>query len=511
MSHAPIRSVVIVGGGSAGWMTAAALSRLCAAGMSLTLVESEEIGTVGVGEATIPPLLDFNAALGIDEAAFVAATRATFKLGIEFVDWGRLGDRYLHPFGTIGRAQMGVPFHQMWLRQRLLRRPDLDPGALGPYSIAAAAAMRGRFAKPTANRDAVLSGLSYAYHFDAGLYARFLRNFAEQRGVRRVEGRIASIEKRGEDGFLTGVTLRDGRRVEGEFFIDCSGFRALLLGEALGVPYRSWRHWLPCDSAVAVPTERIGPPLPYTRATADSAGWRWRIPLQHRTGNGHVYSSSHASDEVARTALIDGLDAPATAEPRVLRFVPGRRERMWERNCVAIGLSGGFIEPLESTSIHLIQQGILRLLALFPDSGFAGEEIDAYNAWLVEEYEHIRDFIILHYHASTRDDSDFWCDVRAAPLPDSLAERLALWRGKGRLLPIANGLFTTDSWLAVLVGQNILPAAADPMTVLLPPDETGRFLAHLRSVIARTAEALPFHEAFLDGTAAHPLPERRVG
>ena len=510
MTPAPVRSVVIAGGGSAGWMTAAALSRLCAAGVSVTLVESEEIGTVGVGEATIPPLLDFNAALGIDEAAFVAATGATFKLGIEFVDWGRRGDRYLHPFGTIGRAQMGVPFHQIWLRQRLLRRAELDPGDLGSYSIAVAAALGGRFAKPAANPDAVLSGLAYAYHFDAGLYARFLRDFAEARGVRRVEGRIVAVGQRGEDGFLADLTLADGRRVAGDLFVDCTGFRSRLLGEALGVPYRDWRHWLPCDRAIAVPSVRIAPPLPYTRAIADRAGWRWRIPLQHRTGNGHVYSSDHLGDDEAVQALLAGLDASASGEPRRLRFAPGRRERLWAKNCVAIGLSGGFVEPLESTSIHLIQQGILRLLALFPDTGFAAAEVDAYNRWLVEEYEHIRDFIILHYHATTRDDAPFWRDVRAAVPPDSLAERLALWRGKGRLLPIANGLFTADSWLAVLIGQNILPAAADPLASMLPPAETARFLSHLRAVIARTAAAMPAHEAFLAPTPDLRRAERRA-
>ncbi|PCD03614.1 tryptophan halogenase [Sphingomonas spermidinifaciens] len=503
-----IGRVVIVGGGSAGWMTAAALSRLCAAGVEVTLVESDAIGTVGVGEATIPPLLDFNAALGIDEPAFVKATRATFKLGIEFVDWARRGERYLHPFGRIGRAQMGVPFHQIWLRQRQLRRPDLDPGPLGAYSIAEAAAVRGRFAKPVANPEAVLSGLSYAYHFDAGHYARFLRDFAEARGVRRVEGRIAAVERRGEDGFITGVTLDDGRRVEGELFADCSGFRSLLLGEALGVPYRSWQHWLPCDRALAVQSEPTAPLLPYTRATADVAGWRWRIPLQHRTGNGHVYSSAHLGDEAAREALLAGLDAPALSQPRMLRFVAGRRERLWDRNCVAIGLSGGFIEPLESTSIHLIQQGITRLLSLFPDTGFAEGEVAAYDRLMVEEYEHIRDFIILHYHATARRDSAFWRDVAAAELPDSLAERIELWRGKGRLLPIPNGLFTEESWLAVLIGQGILPTGSDPFAAILPAGETARFMAHLRHVVARTAEAMPFHEDFLGGDARIEPQER---
>jgi tryptophan halogenase len=492
-----LSKLVIVGGGSAGWMTAAALSRLTAAGIAVTLVESEEIGTVGVGEATIPPLLDFNAAIGIDEHAFVAATQGTFKLGIEFVDWGKLGDRYIHPFGQCGRPTLGVNFHQIWLRQLLLGRPDTDPGPLGDYAIAIAAAIRGRFTKPASNPEAVLSGLAYAYHFDAGLYARFLRGHAEARGVTRIEGKIERVEQSEDDGFLTAVVLADGRRIDGDFFVDCSGFRALLLGQALDVPYRSWKHWLPCDSAVAIPTANVEPPRPYTRSTADRAGWRWRIPLQHRVGNGHVYSSSHVGDAEAQQALLDGLDGAPIADPRVLRFTAGRRERLWEKNCVAIGLAGGFIEPLESTSIHLIQSGIFRLMGLFPDRGFGQVEIDEYNRLLIEEYEHIRDFIILHYHATERSDSDFWNHCRTMELPDSLAAKLELWRGKGRLFPANNSLFREDSWLSVLVGQNLIPTGHDPLVGMLPVEETGEFMRHMRDVVARTAEAMPRHEDYI--------------
>ncbi|MCW3836475.1 tryptophan halogenase family protein [Sphingomonas canadensis] len=493
----PVSRIVILGGGSAGWMAAAALSRLVSAGASVTLVESDAIGTVGVGEATIPPLLDFNAALGIDEHEFVAATQGSFKLGIEFVDWGRLGDRYIHPFGKYGPSTHGINFHQLWLRQHLLGTAETDPGRIDDYAIAIAAAVRGRFSRPSGNPKAVLSSLGYAYHFDAGLYARFLRGYAERHGVVRIEGKVGRVEQAPEDGFLTALVLEDGRRVEGDFFVDCSGFRAVLLGEALGVPYRSWKHWLPCDSAVAVPTEGAGPPLPYTRSTAGAAGWRWRIPLQHRVGNGHVYSSDHISDAAAQQALIEGLDARPIADPRVLRFTAGRREKLWEKNCVAIGLAGGFIEPLESTSIHLIQSGIFRLLGLFPDRGFSPAETGEYNDWLIEEYEHIRDFIILHYHATTRDDSDFWNHCRSMKLPDSLAARLELWRGKGRLLPRHNLLFKEESWLAVLLGQNIVPAASDPLAAMLPVDETARFLAHMRDMVARTAEAMPRHEDYI--------------
>jgi tryptophan halogenase len=478
-------------------MTAAAMARLVAAGVAVTLVESDEIGTVGVGEATIPPLQDFNKALGIDENAFVAATQGTFKLGIEFVDWGRVGDRYVHPFGKYGRSIFGIAFHQLWLRQHLLGDPARDPGRIDQYAIAIAAARRRRFAKPATNPEAVLSGLGYAYHFDAGLYARFLRNHAEAGGVARVEGRIAVVEQAPGDGSIAAVVLADGRRIAGDFFVDCSGFRSLLLGEALGVPYRSWQHWLPCDRAIAVPTASVEPPTPYTRSSAEAAGWRWRIPLQHRVGNGHVFSSAHVDDERALRRLLDELDAAPIAEPRTLRFTAGRRERLWDRNCVAIGLAGGFIEPLESTSIHLIQSGIFRLMSLFPDLGFDPVEIDAYNRGIVEEYEHIRDFIILHYHATTRSDSDFWNHCRTMEIPDSLAARLDLWRGKGRFFPVHNALFTQESWIAVLLGQNLIPCAADPLAAMLPVDETARLLAHLRDLVARTAEAMPRHEDYI--------------
>jgi len=449
-----------------------------------------------VGEATIPPIRDFNRMLGIDEAEFLRETQASFKLGIEFVDWGALGDRYIHPFGTYGRPTFGLSFHQLWLRQHLLGGEN-EPGPIGDYAISIAAARRGRFNKPSANPEAVLSGLRYAYHFDAGLYAGYLRGYAEERGVRRIEGKIGRVEQMPETGHIAAVVLEDGRRIEGDFFVDCSGFRSLLLGETLGVPYRSWLDWLPCDSAYAVPTANNGPPTPYTRATAGTAGWRWRIPLQHRTGNGHVFSSAHIENQAALDQLLTGLDAPAIAEPRLLRFTPGRRERLWEKNCVAIGLSGGFIEPLESTSIHLIQSGITRLMALFPDTGFGAREIGEYNHWLVEEYEHIRDFIILHYHATQRSDSAMWDHCRTMTVPDSLAERLALWGAKGRMFRAHNSLFFEESWIAVLTGQNIIPAAADPLTAMLPVDETRAFMTHLREIVAQTAEAMPRHEDYI--------------
>ena len=493
----PITRLVIVGGGSAGWMTAAAVARMISAGVSVTLVESDDIGTVGVGEATIPPLVDFNTALGIEENEFVAATQGTFKLGIEFADWGRIGDRYIHPFGKFGKQTLGLSFHQFWLRMRLLGDAAPDPGSFGDFAIAIAAAERRRFGRPVPNPEAVLSTLAYAYHFDAGLYAAFLRRRAEAQGVVRIEGKITRAEQDSETGHIAAVQLADGRRIAGDFFVDCSGFRSLLLGETLGVPYRSWQHWLPCDRAIAVPCASAGPPVPYTRSTAETAGWRWRIPLQHRVGNGHVFSSAHIDEDVARDRLLAELDAPPLADPRTLRFTAGRRERLWEKNCVAIGLSAGFVEPLESTSIHLIQQGIFRLMALFPDSGFSPVEIDEYNRWLITEYEHIRDFIILHYHATARDDSDFWNHCRTMEIPDSLAGRIELWRGKGRILPHYNSLFFEDSWVAVLLGQNIMPRSCDPLTAMLPVANTAQFLSQMRDIISRTADAMPRHEDYI--------------
>jgi tryptophan halogenase len=493
----PVRKVVIVGGGTAGWMAAAALSRLTATGVAITLVESDEIGTIGVGEATIPSLHDFNRMLGIDEDEFVRATGATFKLGIEFVDWGRRGDRYLHPFGTYGRDVQGLKFHQLWLRQARLDGAMGDVGRLDEYCLSAVAARAGRFTRPSADPAAVLASLGYAFHFDAGLYARFLRNMSEEAGVTRIEGKVVAVDRDAVNGHIAAVTLADGRRIDGELFVDCSGFRSLLLGEALGVRFTSWQHWLPCDSALAVPSASGGALLPYTRATAGRAGWRWRIPLQHRTGNGHVYASAFCSDAAAEDDLLQGLDGAALADVRKLRFVAGVRERLWEGNCVAIGLAGGFLEPLESTSIHLIQSGIARLLSLFPDASFAGPERDEYNRLLGLEYQQVRDFIILHYHATTRNDSAFWDHCRTMQIPASLASKIDLWRSKARVIRDQGGLFTEDSWIAVLAGQEAPPASYDPLVDTLSIEETARFMRHMRDLIGKTAAAMPRHEDFI--------------
>lgn len=505
----PIRSLVVVGGGTAGWMTAAALSRLTATGMTVTLVESEEIGSVGVGEATIPPLLDFNQLLGIDEDEFVRETQATFKLGIEFLNWARRGDRYIHPFGVYGRDGPGVKFHHIWLRDRQIAGEPGEPGDIGDYCVSVVAARHNRFTRPTTTPGAVLSTLRYAFHFDASLYARYLRRYAESGGVTRVEGRIEGVAQDPETGFISSVQLSDGRAIAGDFFVDCSGFRSMLLGEKLGVPYLSWQHWLPCDRAIAVPCSGTADPTPFTRSTASAAGWRWRIPLQHRIGNGHVFSSAHLEHQRALDELMHGLDGAPLGEPRTLRFEAGRRDRLWEKNCVGIGLAGGFIEPLESTSIHLIQSGIFRLMGLFPDRGFDQSEIDEYNRMLVEEYERIRDFIILHYSATERDDSEFWNHCRTMTIPATLADKIELWRGKGRVFRQQSDLFTDDSWIAVLLGQRRFPEGHDPLTDTLPVDESRRFLASIRDVIRKTALAMPSHGDFIARHCrAEPLEPR---
>ncbi|MDT8758535.1 tryptophan 7-halogenase [Sphingomonas psychrotolerans] len=492
MSAAPIRSVVIVGGGTAGWMTAAALARMVRAGVEVTLVESDAIGTVGVGEATIPPIRSFNAMLGIDENDFLAHTRGSMKLGIEFVDWNAPGHRYLHPFGEYGFSIEGVRFHQIWRKLRTAGRA----GPIEDYSMCAVATRLNRYAAPPTEQSSPLSQLVQAYHFDAALYAGYLRRYAESRGVRRREGKITEVALRGADGFIESVTLEDGSRIGGELFVDCSGFRGLLIEEALHTGYEEWTHWLPCDRALAVPTVSAGPLAPCTRATARAAGWQWRIPLQHRTGNGYVYSSAHMSDDEAAATLLANLDGEPLGEPRPLRFTTGRRKLAWNRNCVAIGLSSGFLEPLESTSIHLIQAGIARLLGLFPDSGWVDAERDSYNDFTRAQYEQVRDFVILHYKANGRDEP-LWRQAREMPVPDSLARRIDLFRNRGRVFRQEDELFAETSWIAVMLGQGIIPQGWDPVADALDSEQLAGMLERIRSTFRRAAEAMPDHAAYL--------------
>jgi len=491
----PIRRLVIVGGGTAGWMAAAAISRIMGpTGIRIELVESEEIGTVGVGEATIPQINLFNAMLGLDEHEFVRATNATYKLGIEFRDWTHLGHRYVHPFGFYGLNMMGIEFHHHWLKGRTLG--DMTP--LDDYSLGIVAALNGRFEHPRPDLpNSPLSKIAYAFQFDASLYARFLRRMAEANGVVRTEGKIVEVIQNRENGHVEALALESGGRIEGDFFVDCSGFRGLLIEQTLQAGFEDWSKWLPCDRALAVPCELGGDANPLTRSTARTAGWQWRIPLQHRIGNGHVYSSAHMSDDEAASILLANLDGAPLADPRPLKFKAGRRHKTWDKNVVALGLAGGFLEPLESTSIHLVQTGIAKLLTLFPTRDIRQVEIDRYNAQVEREYVDIRDFLVLHYKATRRDDSPFWDYCRTLPPPEGLAAKLDMFRANGRIFREHEELFTETSWLSVMVGQGIEAGAYHPAADLLPDEETLTRLKHIREVVAGTAAELPTQAEFL--------------
>jgi tryptophan 7-halogenase len=497
----PVRDIVIVGGGTAGWMSAAAMSKLLGESCRIRLVESDEIGTIGVGEATIPHINEFNRALGIDEDEFLRATGGTFKLGVEFVNWGAPGQRYIHGFGRVGQPGGALPFHHFWLRMRALGKAS----PLEAYSMNTAAPRQAKFMRATTDMaGSPMQDLVHAFHFDASLYARYLRRYAEQRGVRRTEGKIARVEQRA-DGFIDAVLLENGERIGGDFFIDCSGMRALLIGQALGAPLEDWSHWLPCDRALAVGCESAGPLLPLTRVTAHSAGWQWRIPLQHRTGNGHVYSSRFMEQSQASAILMENLDGAALGEPRLIRFQPGRRVDSWRRNCVAVGLAGGFLEPLESTSIHLIQTAISRIANFFPHAGFDAADIAEYNRLTQMEYEHIRDFLILHYKATARTDSPFWDYCRTMPVPDTLQRKMDLFASNGRVYREQDELFTEMSWLQVMIGQGIIPRAYHPFADLRPEAEVEAYVAGTEQVIARCVKAMPTQAEFI---AAHCAAQR---
>ena len=494
----PVR-VVVLGGGTAGWMTAAGIAKLLPATAQVQLVESEDIGIVGVGEATLPHIRGFVEKLGIDEAAFMKATHATYKLGIDFRDFGRIGESYIHPFGSFGEELHGVGFHHYWLE---LQRHGLA-GPLGDYSLAVQAALANRF-RPPSQDDSLGSTYGYAYQFDATLFGPFMREFGIGIGVERHEGRVTSVERDNASGNVTALVLEDGRRLEGDLFVDCSGFRSLLLAQELDVDWEDWTHWLPCDRAAAMPCTHATEDIrPYTTATAMPAGWRWQIPLQHRMGNGYVFSSAHISEEEACEAIRNAAEGEPLADPRILKFRPGRRKQSWSHNVIGVGLASGFLEPLESTSIYLAQMAITYLLELFPEDGVIDpRDRKEFNRLVDMEYDRVRDFLILHYNATTRDDSEFWNHVRTMTVPDSLADKLELWRRAGRIEKYSDGLFYDASWIAVYVGQGMLPERHDMRPALVDPQQLARATDNLRQAVAQEVATMPGHREYLRAEAA---------
>jgi tryptophan 7-halogenase len=491
-----INHIVIVGGGTAGWMAAAALSKLRAGRpVAITVVESEQIGTVGVGEATIPPFLDFNRLLDIDEREMLAEVGGSFKLGIQFINWGKLGDSYIHPFGNYGYQMEGVSFHHVWHRYQ--QAGDKRP--IQVFNMETMAAHFGRFARTEDYQRDDLPPVNYAYHLDAGRYARFLRKYAETRGVVRKEGKVIDVAVDGESGFVTTITIEDGTIINGDLFIDCSGFRGLLIEQTLKTGYEDWTHYLPCDRAVALPCQREdgSGPLPYTRATAHTAGWQWQVPLQHRNGNGHVYCSSFMEDQEALDILLGNIAGKPGAEPNYLRFVTGRRKKFWNKNVVALGLAGGFMEPLESTSIHLINTGINKLIAVLSLDGITQTQEDAFNRLTAKEYARIRDFLILHYNSTTRDDSAFWNYCRTMAVPDSLTEKVELFRQNGQIFREDDELFTETSWAAVMMGQGIRMGGHNAMADGLKDVATKKEMDGIEQSIRYVVRHMPAHGEYL--------------
>ncbi|OOG46358.1 tryptophan halogenase [Rhodanobacter sp. C06] len=510
MNDARIRRLVIVGGGTAGWLTAALLARALGSQLKILLVESAEIGTVGVGEATIPQILHVNRFLGLDEDDMLRAVHGTFKLGVQLNDFTRVGESYLHAFGDLGLPLGLTPFHHYWLRA-VQGRPSAAgaggaeapsrgrPGAqsLWAHSLNAAAAAQNRFARMDKVPNSPLGGIRYAYHFDASLYGQYLRQHIAPGIVERIEGKIVDVRLHAEDGHIESLLLDNGSTVEGDFFIDCSGFRGLLIEGTLKTGYENWQHWLPCDRALAVGSAPGGPMRPYTQASARTAGWQWRIPLQTRTGNGHVYCSRFISDDEAAAQLLANLETEALGDPRPLRFVTGMRKLAWSRNCLALGLAAGFMEPLESTSIHLVQSGVNRLLAMFPDRHCDPKLIDEYNRQTRFEYERVRDFLILHYKATERSDTPFWRQCGAMDIPPELARRIELFRRSGMIFREGEELFTETGWLQVLLGQGIAPARHHPLADELSDQQLDHFLADVRTLVGRAVATLPPHHEFV--------------
>ena len=501
MTQNLIRNILIVGGGTAGWMAASTVARLLPKGQAtVRLIESEEIGIIGVGEATVPLMQIFNGMLGIDEREFICRTQGSFKLGIEFVDWGEIGNRHFHGFGDYGEFIEGIAPHHYWMKLREMG----DETPLAAYSFPTVLAKKNRFA-PSSMRGGEPEHYKYAFHFDAGLYARYLRSYAERLGVERIEGRIVDVVQRGEDGFVEAVTTADGRRFEADLFIDCTGFAGLLIEKTLKVGYEDWSKWLPCDRAVAMPCESAGEMTPYTRSTAREAGWQWRIPLQHRTGNGYVYSSAFISDEKAAATLLANLDGKPLADPRLLKFTGGHRRKFWSKNVVALGLASGFLEPLESTSIMLIQTGIARLIEMFPSKDFDPVLEEEYNLMSIREYEKVRDFIILHYCLTRRTDSELWRYVGSMELPDSLRRKMEMFVARGIVALEGDESFMEPSWVAILFGQECYPKRHDPMVDRVDTERLKAGMRHRWETIDKLSDRVPLHSEFIARVC--PAPE----
>ncbi|MAZ86915.1 MAG: tryptophan halogenase [Cellvibrionaceae bacterium] len=493
MNIKPIENIIIVGGGTAGWVAASSLARvLPKQSYRITLVESDQIGIIGVGEATIPPIQDVHKMLGVDEADFIRSTEASFKLGIEFHNWSEQGSRYFHPFGQYGREFDSVSFHQYWMRARELGFES----ELSDFSLGTQMAKAGKFVPSNNDPQSILSSMGYAYHFDASLYAKFLRRLAEGMGVVRREGKVIDVSLDHDSGFIDTILMEDGEAISGDLFIDCTGFASILLGKTLGVEFEDWSHLLKANRAVAVPSQNVGETRPYTQSIAHPAGWQWRIPLQHRTGNGLVFCDDYLSEDEACQLLLSNLEGEALADPRVLRFRTGRRQQAWHKNCIAVGLSAGFLEPLESTAIHLVQTMVARLLQLFPSSGFQQADIDEFNQQFCREYDMVRDFIVLHYHVNQRSEP-LWRDAREMAIPESLSHKIRLFESHGRFFERQDDLFKKASWLAVMMGQGLKPSDYDPIANRKPAAGLCQWLKNIQSAYGDAIGAMPDHDRFI--------------
>jgi tryptophan halogenase len=499
MKPSKVQKVVILGGGTAGWMTAALLGKVLGKSLDIELVESDKISTIGVGEASIPPIANFNQAIGVDEKAFIKATKGTIKLGIEFSQWNKANESYMHAFGSIGKNFPFCDFHHFWLKhqqQNSVSQP-LNKHSYWSYSLNYQAAKQNKFAPVKTIPNTNLPGMAYAYHFDAGLYANFLRQHAQGLGVIRTEGIVTDIQVNQDNGYIKQLLMDNGQVISGDLFIDCSGLSALLIEKTLNTGYEDWSHWLPCNSAVAVPSENVGSIEPYTRSTAQTVGWQWRIPLQHRTGNGLVYSDKYLSDEQAKACLLSNIDGKALAEPRVIKFRTGRRRKVWHKNVVSIGLSSGFLEPLESTNIHLVQTAATRLVKFFPHQGISTHQVDTFNRLSQKESEGIRDFIILHYKLNQRQNSEFWQACQRMEIPASLQQKIALFVDTGKVHCEPDELFTEIAWQQVMIGQDAIPSDYHGLVDGLTTEQLNDLMQSLQTLITKTVEKLPSHDDYL--------------